>query len=152
MTAEYRYTLHRQWDDATCSLPIVMLNPSTATDTEDDNTIRRCIEFAKRDGFGGIHVVNLFAVRATDPNELWDFLDPIGPDNDRTIAALAEACIRYKVPVLCAWGAHPMAQHRQWDVLNLLAGAETVCLGKTMAGRPRHPLYLRSDTPMVPFP
>ena len=148
----YRYTLHRQWSEAHFTLPIIMLNPSTADETEDDPTIRRCVEFATRDGFGGIHVVNLFAIRATDPNELWDFLDPIGPENDDHIGNMARAAAHFHVPVLCAWGAHPMAKDRQHDVLAMLMNVETVCLGRTAAGRPRHPLYLRSDTKTVRYP
>ena len=90
-----------------------MLNPSTADETDDDPTIRRCIEFAKRDGYGGIHVVNLFAIRATDPKELWNFLDPIGLENDVHIqnTALADGGL----PVKLTWITTPRrATRRPW--------------------------------------
>jgi hypothetical protein len=30
-------------------------------------------------------------------------------------------------------------------------GAHPLCLGTTKSGAPRHPLYVRSDTPLVPY-
>ena len=62
----YRYLLERQWDERP-RMAWCMLNPSTADANIDDQTIKRCIGFAKREGFGGIIVVNLMAFRATSP-------------------------------------------------------------------------------------
>lgn len=47
-----------------------MLNPSTADENVDDPTIRRCINFAKDWGYGGMYVGNLFAFRTAYPKEL----------------------------------------------------------------------------------
>ena len=66
----YRYRLWRCWDASKWKLAIIGLNPSTATHEEDDPTIRRCIGFAKRDGYGGLLMLNLFALRSTDPKGL----------------------------------------------------------------------------------
>lgn len=150
----YRYTLYRQWNRACPTLPIVMLNPSTADETNNDPTIGRCIEFAKRECYGAIHVVNMFAIRATNPAELRDFLDPEGPDNWAALHGVAHASATCNVPILCAWGAHPMAVLRQPAVMEILGAfmGETVCLGKTQAGYPRHPLYVKGDQPFVRFP
>ena len=62
----YRYSLTRRFADG-LDLVFVMLNPSTADADKDDPTIRRCCGFADRMGFGGIIVVNLFALRAAAP-------------------------------------------------------------------------------------
>lgn len=150
----YRYTLYRKWAAVKYTLPIVMLNPSVADGTIDDRTIGRCIEFATREGFGGIHVVNMFAARATDPDDLRGVLDPEGPDNDAALHGVAQAAAQYGVPILCAWGAHPLAIRRQPAVLDILGSflAETVCLGKTVGGYPHHPLYVKGDQPFVRFP
>lgn len=152
----YRYTLYRRWnrDRDLFTLPIVMLSPSIADGTVDDRTIGRCIEFATREGFGGIHVVNMFAARATDPVELYDLLDPEGPDNAAALQGVAHAAAQYGVPILCAWGAHPLAVRRQPAVLDILGSflGETVCLGTTKGGYPNHPLYLKGDQPFVRFP
>lgn len=145
----YRYTLARIWDESKYCLPIVMLNPSTADADKDDPTIRRCIRFARRENFGGIYVVNLFAARSASPLLLSRLMDPVGPENDhwlRVVKDVAKACGN---PILCAWGAHPMVLS---SVAYVLRGAELVCLGKTVTGFPRHPLYVPSDQPFMPYP
>ena len=79
----YRYRLWRRWDRSRAVVAFVMLNPSTADAMHDDPTIRRCVGFARAWGFGGVDVVNLFALRATDTRALRKAADPIGPANDR---------------------------------------------------------------------
>jgi hypothetical protein len=66
----YRYALWRTWNALQPGVLFVGLNPSTADATTDDPTIRRCIGFAKRWGYGGITMANVFAYRATDPREM----------------------------------------------------------------------------------
>ena len=58
---KYRYVLERKWDNALPNVLFIGLNPSRADENSDDPTIRRCINFAKTWGFGGFHIVNLFA-------------------------------------------------------------------------------------------
>lgn len=143
---KYRYTLSRTWDAESPPLVFIGLNPSTADETEDDPTIRRCIGFAKRDGFGGIIMLNLFAFRSTDPAGLKGVDDPVGPwNNDRISRACKDRA------VIAAWGVHGVLNRRDRDVRILLAGSDLRCLGRTKDGHPRHPLYLRSDSPMVPL-
>ena len=127
-----------------------MLNPSTADADQDDPTIRRCIGFARREGCGGIAVVNLFAWRATDPDEL-PILDDekVGPDNAFYVANIAAGR-----RVVIAWGAHfaahPFATLRMLELLYRVS-AGVYCLGLTKDGKPRHPLYVRGDAPLVPI-
>lgn len=121
------------------SLPFVMLNPSTADDKIDDPTIRRCVGFAHREGFGGIEVVNLFALRSANPKALVEATDPFGPDNEYWLKkTLRGVCI-------AAWGAHKQADMAVEHWRDLLRQADMRCLGMTAHGAPRHPLYLRSD-------
>jgi uncharacterized protein DUF1643 len=63
----YRYSLTRVWDEALPTITFVLLNPSTADDQQLDPTLRRCVSFAKREGYGGMITLNLYAFRATDP-------------------------------------------------------------------------------------
>lgn len=139
----YRYTLSRTWDAASPPLVFIGLNPSTADETTDDPTIRRCIGFARRDGFGGIVMLNLFALRSTDPAALSDASDPVGPWNDDQIFAACKGRT-----VVAAWGVHGTLRGRDKVVRRLLAGVDLRCLGRTKEGNPRHPLYLRADAPL----
>lgn len=66
----YRYRLGRTWCPSERGVVWVMLNPSTADAHFDDPTIRRCVGFARSWGMGWITVVNLYAFRATYPQEL----------------------------------------------------------------------------------
>lgn len=143
----YRYTLTRQWGAATDPRFLwVMLNPSTADADMDDPTIRRCIAFSQREGAGNLTVVNLFALRSTDPAWLAKVHDPIGPLNDAVIAADARNAQR----IVVAWGADAMAVGRVGIVLPLL-GPGVLCLGVTKSGAPKHPLYVKGDAPLVPW-
>lgn len=145
----YRYELRRVWNPDAPLVGWVMLNPSTADADVDDPTIRRCIGFAKEWGAGGIAVVNLFALRATDPASLALHDDPHGVDNWQHWQVVAdEAQI-----VVCAWGAHHMAAFVVRAIVAALRGrgVEPRCLGTTKSGAPRHPLYVRGGTPLVPF-
>lgn len=144
----YRYDLRRRWDLSSWPALFVMLNPSTADGARDDPTIRRCVGFARSMGCGGLVVVNLFAWRAKDPDELRSAADPVGPDNDDVILRYAKRCS----PVVAAWGAvvatanRPVLRERSIRVLQLLAaaGVDVYHLGITKDGHPRHPLYLPS--------
>lgn len=147
----YRYNLVRDWgDDQDLAMLFVMLNPSTADAVVDDPTIRRCIGFAEREGCGYMEVVNLFAFRATEPADMKVASDPIGPENNAVIrAALTDADI-----VVCAWGAHGGFLDRDTEVIDIIlsSGHTPYALGLTKDGKPRHPLYLKKDAPLVEVP
>jgi len=144
---QYRYRLTRTWGSSGTHATWIMLNPSTADALEDDPTIRRCIGFTRQWGLDGLIVVNLFALRATDPAELLRARAPIGDANDQFIR---EAVHPWSV-VVAAWGAHPLAAVRSQQVLEMItAKADVGCLGTTKGGYPRHPLYIAADTPLEP--
>lgn len=146
----FRYTLERRWSDGGLCV-FVMLNPSTATESENDPTNRRTIGFAQRWGFGAVFALNLFAFRATDPKDMKAAVEPVGPDNDRILLSV---CSKADA-IVCAWGVHGRHRDRDLAVFDLLCsqteGPPLECLGYSKAGDPLHPLYLRSDSERVPF-
>jgi hypothetical protein len=144
---KYRYTLDRHWGDGPVAWWI-MLNPSTADALVDDPTIRRCISFSKREGCGSLRVINLYALRATDPTELARSPYPQGADNSALLVEASYAA-RAGALVVVAWGAHPMAAKGAGSVERMFQAAGAKCLGITKAGQPRHPLYVRNDQPLV---
>ena len=143
----YRYLLTRELSGRRGPLLFVGLNPSTADETQNDPTIRRCIGFAESWGHSRLIVANLFAYRATHPKDLKTVRHPIGVENDRVL--LRES--REAQTVLLGWGVHGVYRNRHEEVLDLLSEHPLYCLGVTKAGHPRHPLYLRSDTPLLAY-
>lgn len=140
----WRYTLWRIWDRALPSLQVIALNPSTATETTNDNTVTKCIGFAHRWGFGSLLMTNAFAYRSTDRHVLRKLPDPIGPDNDYWLQEVAKrAGLR-----VAAWGNDGSLMDRDKQILTLIPDLHH--LGLTKFARPRHPLYLPYTT--VPKP
>jgi hypothetical protein len=147
----YRYLLTRRVGPGPRTATFLMLNPSTADATNDDPTIRRCLGFARRWGCKRLVVLNLFAVRATDPADMKRADDPVGPENpewfDRTLRALVDG------PVVCAWGVHGAHLGRDQAVLGWLDGYDIkpLALGITREGHPKHPLYLSYGVPLISY-
>lgn len=140
----YRSSLGRSWDNSKEAALFIMLNPSTADASVDDPTIRRCMGFARRWNLGGILVVNLFQLRATDPAALLTQTDLNPPGADDTIANL----MAYTDTVIAAWGAlSKRLSYRAAEVAAIARKRDKRLyhLGLTKDGSPRHPLYLRGD-------
>ncbi|MFD0859325.1 DUF1643 domain-containing protein [Roseovarius aquimarinus] len=136
----YRYALTRIWEEALGRIHFIMLNPSTATEMQNDPTVERCERRARALGYGAFRVSNIFAWRDTDPRKMRAAADPVGPAND---AAILEGCAWAERNV-AAWGTHGAHLDRGAEVLALLqgAGAPLHHLGLTREGHPRHPLYV----------
>lgn len=134
----YRWWLLRKWAGGD-QVNFVMLNPSTADAFEDDATVRRCVGFAKRWGYGSLIVTNLYGFRATNPTTLRLIDDPVGDHNDRNI----DNCATNANMVVCAWGNHA-GMTRAKAVVELVkkANNNVVAFGITQKGQPLHPLRL----------
>ena len=144
----YRYSLRREWAPGEQGIGWVMLNPSTADATTDDPTIRRVVAFSSGWGYGWCEVINLFALRATDPRALVRAADPVGPTND---AFLVE-WIRSRATLVAAWGVVPLPlKDRVGRLLELAAARPLACLGMTRDGSPRHPLHMARDARLSAF-
>lgn len=156
----YRYTLTRIFDGAPYpfndddigTLCWIMLNPSTADDELDDQTVRKISTITRRHGYSALTVVNLFAARATKPKYLKQMADPSGPDSDMHVSvALEEAHA-----VVCAWGARDLRWSTQPEsMFERLRGLPwfmpILCCGLTADGSPKHPCRLPNDTTLIPF-
>ena len=133
----YRYKLARVWDPSKPAIGWIMLNPSIADALTDDPTVRRCMGFAREWDYGGIEIRNLFAFRATNPDEMRKIVfDPIGPDNDAAILELARLPL-----VVVAWGVHGRDRARAVYQLLTENGITVHCLQRTKDGSPKHPLF-----------
>lgn len=159
----YRYSLWRRWGIRSVKnreLVFIGLNPSTADEMISDPTVTRCINLAKREGFPGMMMLNMFAFRSTDPKKLLLVDDPVGPRNLDSLLRMIGAPGR---KVIACWGSHklvlPQAKRLLMMSSNYKSGFITrrvhqllYCLGTNKDGNPRHPLYLPSDVPIIDFP
>lgn len=152
----YRYVLTRELDIQLGAGPKVMcwvcLNPSTADARRNDNSVRRMLGFAKREACSAMWIVNTHGLRSRTPRLLLPGAhpDPVGPRNDHYLVDRA----RRADVVVAGWGAlHPKLRERGTQVRAMLAaaGVELLCLGTTASGDPRHPLYVKADTPLSPL-
>lgn len=158
----FRYSLWREWSGARW-MAFVMLNPSTADANVDDPTIRRCIGFAKREGCGGIEVVNLYPFRATKPADLIAAVRAGERVYDgRSLIVIRDTlqwALEHGVDVVAAWGAHAPGKWLEtglvqndpsWSLLQ--AEGRVKSLGVTRSGAPRHPLFVGAFEPLVRWP
>lgn len=151
----YRWYLIRQWDESRPQRACIGLNPSTANEVADDNTVNKLIRWADRDGFGSIAMLNLFALVATDPQEMLKSEHPSGTWCDYWIAYVC----RWVDEILCCWGNHGTHRDRAAEVVGLLKPYEVKmrylqardgnARGMTKQGQPPHPLYLGNSTPVL---
>lgn len=137
---QYRYLLTRVWEPAGKRALFIMLNPSTATEAQNDPTVERCERRARALGFGAFRVCNIFAFRATDPKVMRAATDPVGPENDAAILG----SLPWADQVICAWGTHGAHLDRGAEMAKALrnSGCALYHLGLTQSGAPKHPLYI----------
>ncbi|MFD2646405.1 DUF1643 domain-containing protein [Devosia albogilva] len=128
------------------------MNPSTADANVNDPTCAREWSFAQREGYDAMAKGNVGDYRATDPKML---LAPgvvaVSPHNLPSLRAAARKADK----VVLAHGklnkALAAAGRELVEVLRA-DGIPLWCFGVNADGSPKHPLYLRLDTPLIPFP
>ncbi len=145
----YRYVLGHVLSVPVASMPrsvlgVVMFNPSTADADKSDPTMRRLTALAQSAGATSVLVGNLYAVRSSEPREVFTSPNPVGAHNDEALRAIARASDR----ILCAWGGCGglSSAERTRKVIALLSesGKPLVRLGATSMGEPRHPLFFKA--------
>lgn len=147
----YRYALWRSAGFYSRTVGVIGLNPSTADERTDDATIRKLRHFMSRWGCDRLVMLNLFALRSTDPRQLLTADDPVGPATDAIVSAWLESCDL----IVCAWGAS-LSDQRLLSRIEAVKAmlpprVDVMCLGTTRGGMPKHPLYLPYWTPLAPY-
>lgn len=147
---KHRYVLYRDFFEWTInkSCVFIMLNPSTATEYKSDPTVRRCEGYARKWGYRRLIVLNIFALRSTNPKKLYRHKDPVGRANNYFI----QNSSRGAGVIVCAWGAHGQFMDRGVAVLRMLVHKRPCYLKLTKDGIPQHPLYLKKRLKPIPYP
>ena len=131
-----------------------MLNPSTADADIDDPTIKKCIHFANREKCTSLTVINLYALRATNPNELLLTNESNGPHNGgHQVTEIENARTGL---VILAWGSHKAVKGKEHlipDLINIIKneGLIPYCLQINKDGNPKHPLYVKNDKKLIEY-
>jgi hypothetical protein len=151
---KYRYTLTRTWDGRLPVICYLMMNPSTATEVDNDPTIERCQRRATAIGYGGLIVVNIFPYRLTDSRKLKFVEDLIG-DQKAADDAIADAVGRSAITI-CGWGKHnQVTTDRAAAVFKMLEerglAHKLHALKVNGDGSPQHPLYIGYDQQPEPW-
>lgn len=143
----HRYNLIHRWNPHPRERLILWigLNPSTADESQLDPTLTRIASFSKREGYDGFWMANLFAVRTPHPKIMMAASDAVGPATDAELLRAAERCTQ----IVAAWGVGGEFLDRGGAVARLFGGKKLWCLGATLAGHPRHPLYVAGNQPLV---
>ncbi len=142
---QYRYRLWQIWQPDTDTVAFIGLNPSAADANDKNPTFQRCLNYAKRWGFGGLYLVNLFAYRAATPHLLKQAHAPIGPQNDATLDKISQ----HTQLQVAAWGNDGAFLERSVAVRQILPNLHALKINQS--GEPAHPLYLRADLEPFPF-
>jgi hypothetical protein len=154
----WRYRLDREFLIPGPTIGFMLHNPSKAGTSTEDPSSRRGINFSRGWGAGRLVYMNPWAGVATKPADLWRMDDPVGPDNDRHIAAALDEIRATGGFVVAAWGsvsppahAREAARRRLADVVEMLRAHDLRALAINKDGSPKHPLYVRATTLPAPW-
>lgn len=114
----YRFRLERMWDPSQRHLVWIMLCPTLAAAGEDDRCLRKLQALTRKWEWGGVVVVNLFALRCRGSYELKQHCAPVGAFNDLHILNAARS--EHARAVICAWGNVGRWQGRSQQVVRML--------------------------------
>ena len=153
--SEYRYILGtRGMNPLIC----IGINPSTAQPGDLDNTLKSVQRIAHGNGFDSFIMFNVYAQRATDPDAMEKTCN-LQLHRENLEAFRYVLSIGENPTVWAAWGTIIEKRDYLKDCLkDMIAageeyGAKWVCAGKcSKKGHPHHPLYLRKDELIRPFP
>ena len=161
MNSSYRYLLSRHTAALNSRILLVcMLNPSTADEEKNDPTISRVSRLAENGGYGQLLVLNLLAIRATKPSDIWSHQNPFGEDNWQTWDNALKELNPDRDTISVAWGCAPKDRNQLLQFMRALVKASS-CLKswaspimtwvENLDGSPRHPLYIRANTELQPY-
>lgn len=150
---DYRYWWHRKFTTGKGVTVFGMLNPSKANKDRNDPTSRRCVQFARDWDTAAVVLVNLYAAISTEPDELLELDDPVGPRNWDYINEACELIHKEGGRFVIAWGVHRMAVPQAPAFLDFIEKRKMIPmhLGLTQGGQPRHPLYAPSGTELEEY-
>jgi hypothetical protein len=148
---KHRYSLWRTIDRGELAVLFIGLNPSTADETKDDPTIRRCVGFARDWGFSKMYMGNLFSYVTAYPKELTK--ENCLKNDDENRLALSKMA-RESLRVVFCWGNNGVLHGQGKKIvhfINTWSPNDPVCFGINKNGQPKHPLYLPKNAEVIVY-
>lgn len=150
---EYRPLLRRWIGDEFPERYVLFvgMNPSTASADVNDPTITREWGFTSRWGYSGYVKCNIADYRATFPRDL--LREDVAPSSKVNLPTIMYQSLAADLVVICHGKLNRALAPLGREVVSGLRelGHDLKCFGVNADGSPKHPLYLRSDTPLVDF-
>ena len=154
--SEYRYILGTRGKNP---LICIGINPSTARPDDLDNTLKSVERIALGNGFDSFIMFNVYAQRATNPDDMEKELNAMLHAENMKAFEYALALSENSAPaVWAAWGT--IIEKRDYlsdcvrDMISLgeKYAAQWFSAGKkSKKGHPHHPLYLKKDSLLENF-
>jgi hypothetical protein len=141
---EFRHLLVWRWNTELPILYVIMLNPSVARAFVDDQTMKKVIQFARQNGFGGVAVANLCDWRSTDQTAAKRRGWPKSAHCSAIIRAFLEEAPEPRT-ILLAWGNGGPPLSGWLTGRRRSPNVRFVTLGITKQGRPEHPCMIGYD-------
>lgn len=146
----YRFLLWRIWDETKPLVMFIGLNPSTANEGSEDPTIRRVKSIASNLRYGGFYMMNLFPLVSTDPARLSEFYHtPFHEIEEKANYEHLKFHASQCKDIVFAWGNFKIAESKSKEVIEMFPGAYALHINNN--GSPKHPLYCKSDSQLIPF-
>lgn len=130
------------------------MNPSVAGWDFNDPTVAREVKYTReRLGLSRYVKMNVMDYRSTDPKALLSMRR-----DERCSSVNHSEILEYASKaeiVIAAWGSLPRVLRQHADAVEEMlraTGIKLHCVGFTQDGSPRHPLYVRGDAPLLPYP
>ena len=144
----FRYRLGRRWGDG-AAVCFVLLNPSTADETREDPTVRRCIGFAEASATAPSRSSTSTRTSRRTPRSCGGRATPWGATTTGTSRRPCGSASGWSWRGACTrpgWSG----RRRSWRLLRRM-GVEPHCLRLTASGHPEHPLRLPLGCGLVRF-
>lgn len=152
--SEYRYILGTRGRKP---LICVGINPSTAAPDALDPTLQSAQRVALSNGYDSFLMFNVYAQRATRPDDMERDLNPALHTENR-LAFRYLLSLSERPAVWAAWGniiekrSYLMDCMRDFAADGQAVGARWYTAGPPLkSGHPHHPLYLKGNTPLLEF-
>ncbi|MUV36981.1 hypothetical protein JNUCC1_00787 [Lentibacillus sp. JNUCC-1] len=146
----HRYMLTCSWDSKKPAVTFVMFNPTLEDENEADQTLRRCVSFARDWGYGSMIIVNLFSQVTPDPSEI----EPQTLEEKITNMKAIRKAVMQSEKVVFAWGEKGSKNNKVVEeVLALVEDEKRFCIkrSKTKAKFPLHPLSQKHSEAAIPY-